>query len=60
MPIVNRILLLVQINSVLYLKRILKNNTINVTKANVNIFQYINHWIALCGELALEEAMDLS
>jgi hypothetical protein len=36
-PIVNRILLLVQVNNVLYLKRILKNNT-NVNKANINIF----------------------
>ena len=36
-PIVNRILLLVQVNSVLHLKRILKN-IINLCKANVNIF----------------------
>jgi len=37
-PIVNRILLLVQVNNVLYLKRILENNTIIFIKANVNIF----------------------
>ena len=38
-PIVNRILLLVQVNSVLYLNRIiLKYNTIHVNKANINIF----------------------
>jgi len=35
-PIVNRILLLVQVNSVLYLNRILTNNTIIVINVNIS------------------------